>query len=121
MITSTDDYEDRTFVSGRNPAISGGVYGGGGWNLLGNPFTSAMRVDEFITANASQFDPYYVALYIFDGTNFRYIGNTTGWPNATEMDVDHIQAGQGFVLARNNNHRSPSHVICRNMPLTFFA
>ena len=103
VITSTDDYEDRTFVSGRNPAISGGVYGGGGWNLLGNPFTSAMRVDEFITANASQFDPYYVALYIFDGTNFRYIGNTTGWPNATEMDVDHIQAGQGFfVLAMNN-------------------
>ena len=102
-ITSTDDYDDRTFVSGRNPAISGGIYGGGGWNLLGNPFTSAMRVDEFITANTSQFDPYYVALYIFDGTNYRYIANSTGWPNASEMDVDHIQAGQGFfVLAMNN-------------------
>ena len=42
-------------------------YGGGGWNLMGNPFTSAMEASTFITMNAGKFDPYYQALYIYDG------------------------------------------------------
>ena len=44
-------------------------YGGGGWNLMGNPFTSAMDAATFITVNAGKFDPYYQALYVYDGVS----------------------------------------------------
>lgn len=86
-------------------------YGGGGWNLLGNPYTSAILVDDFISANynitpaLSQFDPNYVAVYLYDGDwdRYYYIGNSTGWGTQLTGQL-HIQAGQGFyVLAMNNS------------------
>ncbi|MHC1731102.1 MAG: DUF2341 domain-containing protein [Bacteroidales bacterium] len=102
-----ESYFDRTFVAGRsleNP-------GGRGWNLLGNPYPSAILVEDFIAANynaspgLSQFDPNHVALYLFDGTGRRYyyLARSTGWPSGTELNEIHIQAGQGFfVLAMND-------------------
>jgi len=107
-ISPGDSYYDRTFVAGRSLENPGGK----GWNLLGNPYPSAINASAFIGANysatpeLSQFDPNYVALYLFDGTERRYyyLANSTGWPSGTELSATHIQAGQGFfVLAMNDN------------------
>lgn len=99
---------DRTLVSGRNIENPGGR----GWNLLGNPYPSAINAEAFINANysstpsLSQFDPDYVALYLFNGTDrkYYYLANSTGWPSGSELSGTHVQAGQGFfVLAMNDN------------------
>ena len=104
-------YDARIHVTGRDPD-QGGVYGGGGWNLLGNPYTSAMVVSEFISVNSGataeegQFDPNYVAIYLYNGSSYNYIGYSTGWEvdNPTLITQTHIQPGQGFfVLAMNDN------------------
>ena len=82
------------------------LYGGGGWNMLGNPYTSAILVSDFITANSTQFDPNYVAVYLYDGASaghasYYYIGNSTGWGDP--ISQTHVQVGQGFfVLAMND-------------------
>ena len=107
-----DSYFDRTFAAGRSLENQGGR----GWNLIGNPYASAISAQEFITANynttpsLSQFDPNYVALYLFDGTarRYYYIANSTGWPGGGELAATHVQAGQGFfVLAMNDNSGFP--------------
>ncbi len=103
-----ENYFERIYVTGRSPANLGGR----GWNLLGNPYPSAIRVDDFIAANynaapgQSQFDPNHVALYLFDGTTRRYyyLANETGWPSGSELNESHVQAGQGFfVLAMDDD------------------
>lgn len=109
------NYDNRAFVQSSDNSHSGEVnrslinYGGGGWNLLGNPYTSSLSVASFIAENyssnpsESQFDPNYVALYLYDGSNYYYVSNSTGWPSGTELDQDYVQAGQGFfVLAMND-------------------
>ncbi|NLE35713.1 MAG: DUF2341 domain-containing protein [Bacteroidales bacterium] len=107
-IAPDESYFDRAYVSGRSLENLGGR----GWNLPGNPFPSAINASAFINANynatpsLSQFDPNYVALYLFDGTSRRYyyVANYTGWPSGTDLSATHIQAGQGFfVLAMNDN------------------
>jgi hypothetical protein len=102
------NYFNRAYITGRSPENLRGK----GWNLFGNPYTSAISASEFIGANysatpsLSQFDPNYLALYLFDGTDRRYyyIGNPTGWSGGGELAETHVQAGQGFfVLAMNDN------------------
>ncbi len=83
-------------------------YGGGGWNLLGNPFTSAMDATEFITENTGKFDPWYVALYIYDGRvgeeNYKYVApGIPGWEEDPYYEEGGpagsvIQVGQGFFV-----------------------
>jgi hypothetical protein len=93
--------DEDLFVEGR----SWDDYGGGGWNLLGNPFTSAMDAVKFINDNSDSFDPNYQAVYIYNGSDYSYIGSqTTGWEaTMTGFGSNHIQAGQGFfVLAYYN-------------------
>jgi len=88
---------------------------GGGWNAVGNPFTSAIGVtsdasspENFLSSNLDQLDPNYGVLYVwveddgYTGTqnNYRVIGNAGytdnhGYP---ELNVDYIQAGQGFLV-----------------------
>ncbi len=82
-------------------------YGGGGWNLLGNPFTSSMDAAVFISENAGKFDPWYEALYLYDGrTNqYKYAASTIpGWEDPVYelggLFGGFVQACQGFwVLA----------------------
>lgn len=102
------NYFNRATASGRSIENQGGR----GWNLLGNPYPSAINAEAFIEANysitpsLSQFDPNYVALYLFDGTSrqYYYLANSTGWPSGSDLGGTHIQAGQGFfVLAMNDN------------------
>ena len=84
------------------PGRSWTNYGGGGWNLLGNPFTSAMNAVSFINANLGSFDPNYQALYIYDGTTdqYKYVAATVpGYPESGLFGYNNnIQAGQGFFV-----------------------
>ncbi len=113
---SEENYDARTFIDGSGHsgvARSLVDYGGGGWNMLGNPYTSALQVSAFIDANysvtpaESQFDPNYVAVYLYDATEgtrgtFYYISQYTGWGDELPGQ-DYVQAGQGFfVLAMND-------------------
>ena len=94
-------------------------YGGGGWNLLGNPFTSALKItdadaditNDFLNVNTESFDPSYVAVYIYNGETNQYLyqGRHTGYtdpftdPLNAAFNNYNIQAGQGFfVLAEKN-------------------
>jgi hypothetical protein len=76
--------------------------------MLGNPFTSAFLVSDFINTNTGSFDPNYVAVYLYDGAStdhqqYYYIGESTGWGQGIPGSQLHVQAGQGFfVLAMNN-------------------
>jgi trimeric autotransporter adhesin len=116
-ITGTEpNYDNRKFINATGHsgvARSLSNYGGGGWNMLGNPFTSAILASDFISANynpnpaLSNFDPNYVALYIYDPTVvphglYYYISNTSGWWG-TQLLQTHIQVGQGFFVVAMND------------------
>ncbi len=77
-------------------------YGGGGWNLLGNPFPAAMDAAEFVSVNSGHFDPNYQALYVYDGTTnqYKYAAMEVPGPIYKEGGFfsDNIQAGQGFFV-----------------------
>jgi hypothetical protein len=75
-------------------------YGGGGWNLMGNPFTSSMNAGAFVLHNAGSFDPNYEALYIYDGINDEYLyaaSTIPGFEGAGSSGPT-VQAGQGFFV-----------------------
>mgnify|MGYP001202572350 CR=1 FL=1 len=88
-------------------------WGGGGWNLLGNPYPSALRIvdsdgtaeNDFIHHNLFSFDPSYQAVYIYDGADYDYIA--LGIPGYTEgigvFGSNDIQAGQGFFVLTHYN------------------
>ncbi len=78
---------------------------GNGWNLLSNPFTSAIAANSdggannLLTDNASVLDPNYTALYIWDqaSTSYKIINHVSS--NASEeFDQDYLQVGQGFFV-----------------------
>lgn len=85
-----------------------------GWNLLGNPFTSAIGANNsasstnhlLSTENVANLDESYAGLYLWDpnsGTEGEYviINNSGGTPQ------NYIQAGQGFfVRPKDNTSRS---------------
>lgn len=90
------------------PGRSWTDYGGGGWNLMGNPFTSSLDVKAFILENAGKFDPNYQALYVYDGVegNYKYAAEEIPGPIYKESGFfdENLQVGQGFfVLALYNN------------------
>ena len=63
-------------------------WGGGGWNLLGNPFTSAMNASLFISTNSSSLDPSYQAVYIYDGSDYFWIASAIpGYPGKGHLDT----------------------------------
>lgn len=100
------------------PGRSWADYGGGGWNLLGNPFTSCMDAAAFISSNYDNFDPFYRALYLYDGVNnvYKYAASIVpGWEDPLQKEEgywninkagnysDLIHTCQGFfVLAQSN-------------------
>ena len=75
------------------------------WNFVGNPYTSAIRINsanenevDFLSVNADKLDPIYGAIYMWnepDETN-GYIGNYKVVSNAS-APTD-IQQGQAFFV-----------------------
>ncbi|MBN1651644.1 MAG: T9SS type A sorting domain-containing protein [Bacteroidales bacterium] len=74
-----------------------------GWNLLCNPFSSAINAtlsahatNNLITANADVLDPSYAALYIWDQASSSYkIINNAGNGSLVQ---NYLQVGQGFFV-----------------------
>lgn len=72
-----------------------------GWNSVGNPFTSAIRIggsNSFLGDNLSELDPSYTAAYLWDPASSTY---TT----LNNMAGNNVQVGQGFIVRSNpGNH-----------------
>ena len=88
---------------------------GNGWNCIGNPFPCSMNanstanlVNNFLTVNATQLDPSFAALYLWDEPAVKVSGvsyykiicnsgfiSTTGKPILSQA---YMQPGQGFIV-----------------------
>lgn len=85
-----------------NGAISAGTINvpldvsGNAWNLVGNPYTSPIKLNfytgtnNFLNTNENVLDPSYVSLYYWDGSQYQIINNVQGPEFAT--------VGQGFFV-----------------------
>ena len=77
-----------------------------GWNTIGNPFSSALKVrgtdDGFLLANGSEMEESYAALYIYDADHpdsYRIMNNNGAeLPEGKAINQDYIQSGQGFLV-----------------------
>ena len=102
-----------------------------GWNAIGNPYTSAIRVAEdwiyggsppsnwFLKENYAILEPYYAAIYVWNETGtyngsgqfYKAICNTgyipkdwEGWYGGIVTLLDkEVQAGQGFLINAGGN------------------
>ncbi len=84
------------------------------WNCVGNPYTSAIGINtgsssssNFLATNASNLDPSYGAIYIWDQPDenngtwgiYTIISNTPGFGSDAAFDV---QQGQAFMVKMNS-------------------
>jgi hypothetical protein len=70
------------------------------WNLIGNPYPSYIRLDDFLTANITQFDASTAAIYGYDADN----SNGSYWTiwnfaYAAANPNTLIAPGQGFFVS----------------------
>ncbi len=70
------------------------------WNLVGNPYTSYMKLSDFLTANLNELDPQSVAIYGYDA-NITDGSVWTIWNMAYSDDNPNslIAPGQGFFVS----------------------
>jgi len=63
----------------------------GKWNCIGNPYTTAISVSDFLAANAGNFyDSNFSTIYVYKSNNaFEALGSST---------TDNIQPGQAFLI-----------------------
>lgn len=110
---TVEEYAGRSYADGSGHSQAARDdnehYGAGGWNMLGNPYTSSIDASAFVNypGNLQNFEPNYQAVYLYDGAypghnRFFYIGNDTGW--GTPTAETHIQAGQGFFVIAMNDY-----------------
>ena len=104
VVTSASQTGTAPYNSSETYTNDRGNWGGGGWNLLGNPFTSAMSATAFISANSASLDPSYLAVYIYNGSDYYYVASSVpGYPGQGTFSSTDIQAGQGFFVIANYN------------------
>ncbi|WP_411893901.1 M14 family zinc carboxypeptidase [Winogradskyella sp. A2] len=70
------------------------------WNLIGNPYTSYIRLSDFLTANITELDPLSAAVYGYDADD----SNGSNWAiwNLAYSDANPgtlIAPGQGFFVS----------------------
>lgn len=67
------------------------------WNAIGNPFTAYLPINEnagdnFIEDNSNKLDPSFVAAYVWDNTQNKYV------PNSLVSSEKSLAPGQGFFI-----------------------
>jgi hypothetical protein len=85
------------------------------WNCVGNPYTSAIGIneassssDDFLSANASNLDPSFGAIYIWDQPDYN---NGIGGLYTIISNVNSgyvVQQGQAFMIKMNTSASSVS-------------
>jgi len=91
-----------------------------GWNLIGNPFPSALNANatadannNLLTVNSAYLDENFVALYLWDEQNgydgsqddYVIINHAGGGISGKEsLSQDYIQSGQGFLVKAASNN-----------------
>lgn len=75
--------------------VSRSVVGGNimGWNLVGNPFSSAVDVDNFLTTNTGALDVNYVSIYVWDESYSKI-----QYKVLNQSNHDIAAVGQGFMV-----------------------
>lgn len=89
-----------------------------GWNAIGNPYTSAIKVqgaDGFITTNLGALAADYAAIYLWNDGAYRVISNSGYTPEATvysggTLTDPNVQAGQGFLVNALYNGGASSNI-----------
>lgn len=77
---------------------------GFGWNLLSNPFTSAIAAnndggaDNLIANNTAALDDSYEAVYIWDGSTYVIINHASPATPSATLVQNYLQTGQGFFV-----------------------
>ncbi|MFC2118830.1 T9SS type A sorting domain-containing protein [Bacteroidota bacterium] len=76
---------------------------GEGWNLLGNPYPSAINANSnaggtnFLTTNSASLDPSFAGVYFWNAATSAYVAIT----NASA--ADYVPPGQGFFVRAKDN------------------
>jgi hypothetical protein len=79
---------------------------GNRWNLIGNPYTSSIKLNyysgtnNFLSNNENVLEPSYVSIYYWDGTQYQIINNVQGPEFATVCQGFFVksEAGGGDVV-----------------------
>ena len=86
-----------------------------GWNAVGNPFTSAIKVrgtDGFITTNFDTLATDYAAIYLWNDGFYKVISNGgyTAYSGSGTLSDLNVQAGQGFLVNIKYNAGASSDI-----------
>lgn len=82
-----------------------GTYDGGGWNLIGNPYPSAINANDFLAAND---DLIGHSVYLWDATDYVTHNGVFGVnPTGGDSPSGRIGVGQGFFVRKSSAGTAP--------------
>jgi hypothetical protein len=90
------------------------VKSGEGWNLVGNPYSSAINMNNdadetynFLTENSANLEGSYAAIYVWDdgGKVYKILNNSSG-SNSRDLAIDVFAPGQAFFVKAASDEAS---------------